>query len=150
MRCKKGQVHNKPILFTDVTDRRWEPVLYKVSRSWRAALKKARSGDYVLVDYFMKTRTGSDYSTAAARFAAATAEAMAKHRGTNTDRIVAVGEVYHVDPERQVVKIAYPARIFGSSIPRGGSLLPPAWGNGGGAMLSCLVARCTDCMCSLP
>ena len=103
----------------------------------------------MLVNYFMKLKEGSSYSTAAARFAAATAEAMAKHRGTNTDRIVAVGQVYHVDPERQVVKIAYPARIFGSSKPRGSSLLPPAWGNGGGAMLSCLVARSIDCMCSL-
>ena len=88
----------------------------------------------------MTLKAGSDYATAAARFAAATAEAMAKHRGTNTDHIGAVGQVYHVDPESQVVKIAYPAQIFGSSIPHGSSLLPPASGNGEGAMLSFLVA----------
>ena len=90
----------------------------------------------MLATYAMKTKAGSDYLTAAGHLAAATAKAKAKPRGAKDSHGTETGQVYFADADRQVVKIAYPAQIFGKS-PDASSLMPPFSGSRAGLQLSC-------------
>ena len=71
-----------------------------------------KTGQHVLVTYTMKPQAGHDYLATAAHFAAeASAGASANECALGASTEAGDTRVYYIDPEHEVMKIAYPTAI---------------------------------------
>merc|ERR1711963_1306981 len=96
-----------------------------------------KEGAHVLVAYVMKPKAGYDYLATAAHFAAESSTGTNVNVCTTDDFTKSVDAlVYYIDPEDEVMKIAYPVLLFDRNITDGRammcSVLPLTIGNNQG------------------
>lgn len=77
-------------------------------------------GKHVLVTYIMKPKAGYDYLATAAHFAAESSTGTAMNVCATDDFTKCIDAlVYHIDSDRQEVKIAFPTLLFDRHIADG-------------------------------
>ena len=83
-----------------------------------------RNGKHVLVAYAMKPKAGYDYLATAAHFAAESSTGTNVNVCTTDDFTKNVDAlVYFIDPEDEVMKIAYPVLLFDRNITDGRAMV---------------------------
>jgi ribulose-bisphosphate carboxylase large chain len=75
------------------------------------------NGQHVLTAYVMKPKAGHDYLRTAAHFAAESSTGTNVPVSTTDEHTLSVdAKVYEIDPENEVMKIAYPVELFDRNI----------------------------------
>merc|ERR1711953_1619024 len=83
-----------------------------------------KNGKHVLVAYIMKPKAGYDYLATAAHFAAESSTGTNVNVCTTDDFTKTVDAlVYFIDPEDEVMKIAYPVALFDRNITDGRAMM---------------------------
>jgi ribulose-bisphosphate carboxylase large chain len=83
-----------------------------------------KKGEHVLVAYIMKPKGGGDYVATAAHFAAESSTGTNVSVSTTDDFTRSVDAiVYEVDPEKELMKVAYPVPLFDLNITDGKAMI---------------------------
>jgi len=83
-----------------------------------------KNGEHVLCAYIMKPKDGGDYLATAAHFAAESSTGTNVSVSTTDDFTMSVDAmVYEIDPEKEIMKIAYPVALFDINITDGSAMI---------------------------